>query len=115
MFTFSVFVDVYSSSNSTRPKQQRWDDASTGFRAATHVDDVDSCRSQMFGRVRSDGDSSGEDVGTRRWSATVPVGRNRSYTSQKQSDRTQVAAHTAGRRRKRIFPRNKQLDFLEGR
>ncbi|KAL4287143.1 hypothetical protein AHAS_Ahas19G0156700 [Arachis hypogaea] len=77
----AVFVDVYSSSNSTRPRQQRWDDASAGFGAATHVDDADSCRSWMFGRVKSDGGSSGEGVDARRWSATVSVGRNGSYTS----------------------------------
>ncbi|KAL4381844.1 hypothetical protein AHAS_Ahas04G0174100 [Arachis hypogaea] len=34
----------------------------------------------MFGRVRSDGGSSGEGVGARRRSATVPVGRNGGYT-----------------------------------
>ncbi|XLR70101.1 hypothetical protein S83_020773 [Arachis hypogaea] len=83
MFTFSVFVDVYSSSNSTRPRQQCWDDASAGFGAATHVDDADSCRSQMFSHMRSDGSSSGEGVDARRRSATVPVGRNGSYTSRR--------------------------------
>ncbi|QHO50760.1 uncharacterized protein DS421_1g25130 [Arachis hypogaea] len=61
--------------------QQRWDDASAGFGAATHVGDTDSCRSRMFDRVRSEGGSSSEGVGARRWSATVPVSRNRSYTS----------------------------------
>ncbi|KAL4344791.1 hypothetical protein AHAS_Ahas11G0213700 [Arachis hypogaea] len=37
----------------------------------------------MFGRVRSGGGSSGEGVGIRRRSATVPVGRNEGYTSRR--------------------------------
>ncbi|XLR12644.1 hypothetical protein S83_040582 [Arachis hypogaea] len=76
-------MDVYSSSNSTRPIQQRLDDASAGFGAATHVGDADSCRSRMFGHVRSDGGSSGEGVGARRRSTTVLVGRNGGYTSRR--------------------------------
>ncbi|QHN87711.1 Serine/arginine-rich splicing factor [Arachis hypogaea] len=85
MFTFSVFVDIYSSSNSTRPRQQAGAEMTRarGFRAATHVSDANNCRSRKFGRVKSDGGSSGEGVGTRRQSATVPVGRNGGYTSRR--------------------------------
>ncbi|XP_020989486.1 pathogenesis-related protein PRB1-3 [Arachis duranensis] len=79
----AVFMDVYSSSNSTRLRQQRWDDASTGFGAATHVGDADSCRPRMFDRVRSDGGSSSEGISARRRSATVLVGRNGGYTSRR--------------------------------
>ncbi|XLR49844.1 hypothetical protein S83_000516 [Arachis hypogaea] len=76
-------MDVYVSNNSTRPRKQCWDDPSARFGAATHVGDADSCRSRMFDRVRSDGGSSGKDVGARRRSATVLVGRNRGYTSRR--------------------------------
>ncbi|KAL4316500.1 hypothetical protein AHAS_Ahas15G0291300 [Arachis hypogaea] len=66
-----------------RSQQQRWDDASAGFGTATHVGDIDSCRSRIFGRVRSDRGSSGGGVGARTRSATVPVGRNRGYASRR--------------------------------
>ncbi|XLR68596.1 hypothetical protein S83_019268 [Arachis hypogaea] len=116
MFVFSVFMDVNSSSNSTRPRQQRWDDASAGFGAATHVGDADSCRSQMFGRVRSDRGSSGEGVGARRQSATVPVGRNGGYTSHRnRAVERRLLRTRRGGREMGFFLQNKQWDFLEGR
>ncbi|RYR50071.1 hypothetical protein Ahy_A07g036626 isoform B [Arachis hypogaea] len=60
----------------------RWNDVSTEFGITTHVGDADSYRSRMFGRVRSGGGSSGKNIGTRRRSATIPVSKNGSYTSQ---------------------------------
>ncbi|XLT37396.1 hypothetical protein HN873_068688 [Arachis hypogaea] len=67
----------------------------------------------MFGRVRSDGGSSGEGVGARRRSATVLVGRNRGYTSRR--NRVVECIFLRIRRgdgERRIFLRNKQWGFL---
>ncbi|XLR32831.1 hypothetical protein S83_060731 [Arachis hypogaea] len=114
MFTFSVFVNIYSSSNSTRPRQQCWDDASAGFGAATHVDDADNYRSWMFGRVRSDGGSSGEGVGARRRSATVPVGRNGSYTSRRNRAIERRLLRTRRGGEKRGFSAEQTMGFFGG-
>ncbi|XLU82367.1 hypothetical protein S245_005787 [Arachis hypogaea] len=76
-----------------RSRQQHWNDASAGFGAAIHVGDTNSCRSRMFGRVRSDGGSSGEGVGARRRSAIIPVSGYMSRRNRTRLQRNDIQIH----------------------
>ncbi|XLR55433.1 hypothetical protein S83_006105 [Arachis hypogaea] len=107
-------MDVYSSSNSTRPIQlaawmMRARGSGSQLMSATPI-----AESRMFGHVRSDGGSSGEGVGARRRSTTLPGRQNGGYTSRvNRTVERRLSAHT-GRRRNGGFLMEQTMEFFGG-